>query len=150
MPEKFEKLAFPVVLDGGLSNLLEARGCDLKQKLWCAEMLRSNPEAIVEAHLAYLRAGADIIKTNSFTATRITQADYQLEDEAAAINAAAAQVARETADEFSTAGQRRDKQCQCDYREHSHLASMSADVAGDYDRMLTYRFAVIMTMTEQE
>ncbi|MGD9341504.1 MAG: homocysteine S-methyltransferase [Chromatiales bacterium] len=69
MPEKFEKLAFPVVLDGGLSNLLEARGCDLKQKLWCAEMLRSNPEAIVEAHLAYLRAGAEIITTASYQAS---------------------------------------------------------------------------------
>lgn len=69
MPEKFEKLAFPVVLDGGLSNLLEARGCDLKQKLWCAEMLRSNPEAIVDAHLAYLRAGAEIITTASYQAS---------------------------------------------------------------------------------
>ncbi len=67
----------------------------------------TRPEIVADAHRRYLRAGADIIKTNSFTATRITQADYQLEDEAEAINAAAAQVARETADEFSTSGQRR-------------------------------------------
>ena len=67
----------------------------------------TRPEIVAEAHRRYLRAGADIIKTNSFTATRITQADYQLEEEAEAINVAAAQVARETADEFSTAGQRR-------------------------------------------
>jgi len=61
--------AFPLVLDGGLSNVLEDLGCDLKQKLWCAEMLRSNPQAIVEAHLAYLRAGADIITTSSYQAS---------------------------------------------------------------------------------
>lgn len=49
--------------------MLEELGCDLRQKLWCAEMLRSNPRAIVEAHLAYLRAGADIITTASYQAS---------------------------------------------------------------------------------
>ncbi len=69
MPDKLEKLAFPVVLDGGLSNVLEERGCDLKHKLWCAELLRSDPDAIVDAHLAYLRAGAEIITTASYQAS---------------------------------------------------------------------------------
>ncbi len=69
MFDNAEIAAFPLVLDGGLSNVLEDIGCDLRQKLWCAEMLRSNPQAIVEAHLAYLRAGADIITTASYQAS---------------------------------------------------------------------------------
>ncbi|MCB1686144.1 MAG: homocysteine S-methyltransferase family protein, partial [Pseudomonadales bacterium] len=62
----------------------------------------TRPEAVAEAHREYLRAGADIIKTNSFTATRIAQADYRLEDRVAEMNRAAARIARSVADEFST------------------------------------------------
>jgi homocysteine S-methyltransferase len=69
MFENADTAVFPLVLDGGLSNVLEDLGCDLNQKLWCAEMLRSNPDAIVDAHLAYLRAGADIITTSSYQAS---------------------------------------------------------------------------------
>lgn len=64
-----ESLVYPLVLDGGLSNVLEAMGCDLDQKLWSAAMLLTDPEAIVRAHLEYLRAGADIITTASYQAS---------------------------------------------------------------------------------
>ena len=47
----------------------------------------------------YLEAGADVVSTNSFTATRIAQADYGLSDVAREINEAAARLAREAADE---------------------------------------------------
>jgi homocysteine S-methyltransferase len=59
----------PLVLDGGLSNVLEESGCDLDSALWTAGLLRTNPEAIVQAHVAYLRAGADIITTASYQAS---------------------------------------------------------------------------------
>jgi 5-methyltetrahydrofolate--homocysteine methyltransferase len=60
------------------------------------------PDVIRDAHANYLVAGADIIKTNSFTATRIAQADYRLEGFAAEMNESAARIARAAADEWST------------------------------------------------
>ncbi len=68
-PLDVDAIQWPLVLDGGLSNVLEALGCDLNQKLWSAGVLLSNPEAIVQAHLQYLRAGADIITTASYQAS---------------------------------------------------------------------------------
>ncbi len=58
-----------MLLDGGLSNELQRQGCDLNQQLWSADLLESNPEAIVMAHLAYLEAGAQCIITSSYQAT---------------------------------------------------------------------------------
>ncbi|MGD8418457.1 MAG: methionine synthase, partial [Pseudomonadales bacterium] len=62
----------------------------------------SAPDVVRDAHARYLRAGADIIKTNSFTATRIAQADYGLVDAVPEMNEQAARIARAVADEFST------------------------------------------------
>jgi len=59
----------------------------------------TRPDAVRAVHSAYLVAGADILSTNSFTATRIAQADYGLEHVAREINEAAARLAREAADE---------------------------------------------------
>lgn len=59
----------PVVLDGGLSNQLEAVGHDLSDALWSARLLADRPEAVVEAHAAYFAAGADVVITASYQAT---------------------------------------------------------------------------------
>jgi len=61
--------AGPVVLDGGMSNQLESAGHDLSDELWSARLLAERPEAIVEAHLAYFDAGADVAITSSYQAT---------------------------------------------------------------------------------
>ncbi|GAA2474031.1 homocysteine S-methyltransferase [Streptomyces thermolineatus] len=61
--------AGPLVLDGGLSNQLEAAGHDLSGALWSARLLRDRPQALVDAHLAYLRAGADVVTTAGYQAT---------------------------------------------------------------------------------
>jgi homocysteine S-methyltransferase len=58
-----------VVLDGGMSNQLEAAGHDLSDELWSARLLAEQPEAIIEAHLAYFLAGADVAITSSYQAT---------------------------------------------------------------------------------
>ncbi|MFG2786374.1 homocysteine S-methyltransferase [Streptomyces sp. NPDC048419] len=58
-----------VVLDGGLANQLESAGYDLSDELWSARLLADRPEAIVEAHLAYYEAGADVAITSSYQAT---------------------------------------------------------------------------------
>lgn len=59
----------PLVLDGGLSNQLEAAGHDLSDALWSARLLADRPEAIAAAHRAYYEAGADIATTASYQAT---------------------------------------------------------------------------------
>ncbi|MFD8118990.1 homocysteine S-methyltransferase [Streptomyces microflavus] len=59
----------PVLLDGGLSNQLEAQGCDLSDALWSARLLADAPEQIEAAHLAYLRSGAQVLITAGYQAT---------------------------------------------------------------------------------
>jgi 5-methyltetrahydrofolate--homocysteine methyltransferase len=59
------------------------------------------PETVRSIHDAYFAAGADIVETNTFNATRIAQADYRMQDEAHAINAAAARIARDAADRWT-------------------------------------------------
>src|SRR5664279_3253435 len=61
-------------------------------------LVLTRPEVIRDIHDAYLEAGADIIETNTFNATSIAQADYQLQDQVREINLAAAQIARGCAD----------------------------------------------------
>jgi 5-methyltetrahydrofolate--homocysteine methyltransferase len=60
----------------------------------------TQPELIRSLHRAYFAAGADIATTNTFTATRIGQADYGLEEHAAEMSRAGARLARDVADEF--------------------------------------------------
>lgn len=67
----------------------------------------TRPDVIRDIHEAYLAAGADIIETNTFGATRIAQDDYGLGDLAAEMNLASARIAREAADKFSKPGQPR-------------------------------------------
>jgi homocysteine S-methyltransferase len=59
----------PAVLDGGLATELEAQGHDLSDGLWSARLLRDDPAAIEEAHVAYLRAGAQVVITASYQAS---------------------------------------------------------------------------------
>ncbi|MFC7218354.1 homocysteine S-methyltransferase [Streptomyces polyrhachis] len=61
--------AGPVVLDGGLSNQLQAQGCDLSDALWSARLLADDPGGITAAHRAYVRAGAQVVTTASYQAT---------------------------------------------------------------------------------
>src|SRR5688572_24543943 len=70
MPSLADALAAgPVVLDGGLSTELEARGHDVSSALWSARLLRDDPAAIVAAHAAFAAAGAQVATTASYQAT---------------------------------------------------------------------------------
>ena len=69
----------------------------------------TRPDVIKNIHLEYLRAGAHIIETNTFGATRIAQADYELSDKAKAINHAAVRVARDAVTEY----QKENPQARC-------------------------------------
>ena len=57
------------ILDGGLATELERRGNDLSDPLWSARLLVEAPDKIVEAHQAYLRAGARVATTASYQAS---------------------------------------------------------------------------------
>jgi len=61
----------------------------------------TQPHIIEAIHRAYLEAGADILETNTFGATKIAQADYHLEHVAYEMNLQAAKIARKVADEFN-------------------------------------------------
>jgi 5-methyltetrahydrofolate--homocysteine methyltransferase len=61
----------------------------------------TRPQVIREIHSQYLDAGADILETNTFNSTSISQADYKLEPIVAELNLAAAKLAREVADSYS-------------------------------------------------
>ena len=70
MPSLADALdAGTVVLDGGLSTELEARGHDVSSALWSARLLRDDPAAIVAAHAAFAAAGARVATTASYQAT---------------------------------------------------------------------------------
>jgi methionine synthase / methylenetetrahydrofolate reductase (NADH) len=82
----------PMVADGGMGALLSSAVPDLR----CPEEanLRA-PESVLEVHLGYIRAGAELIETNSFGANRGKLARQFLGDELEQINAAAVRIARE-------------------------------------------------------
>jgi homocysteine S-methyltransferase len=61
--------AAPVVLDGGLATQLESQGHQLDSALWSARLLQDDPDAIVQAHVAYFAAGAQVATTASYQAS---------------------------------------------------------------------------------
>ncbi|MFI1620665.1 homocysteine S-methyltransferase [Streptomyces lydicus] len=90
--------AGPVVLDGGLSNELEAAGHDLSDALWSARLLAEEPEAVVRAHQTYYEAGAQVAITSSYQATFEGFARRGVgREEAAALLARSVELAREAA-----------------------------------------------------
>src|SRR6266508_4222102 len=83
----------PVIVgDGGMGALVSSA----VPRLRCPEEanLRA-PETVVSLHVSFIRAGADLIETNTFGANRRKLASHYLEDETAAINSAAVKLARE-------------------------------------------------------
>ncbi|MCS6775672.1 MAG: methionine synthase [Chloroherpetonaceae bacterium] len=100
------------IIDGSMGALLFRRR--LAEEEWRGERFKnhpidlknnpdvlnlSNPEIIASIHRAYLEAGADIIETNTFTATSIAQADFGLQDLVYEMNVAAVQIARRCVEE---------------------------------------------------
>jgi homocysteine S-methyltransferase len=82
----------PIVADGGMGALLASAVPGLR----CPEEANVRaPESVLEVHLGFIRAGADLIETNSFGASRAKLARHFLADEVEAINAAAVRIARE-------------------------------------------------------
>jgi 5-methyltetrahydrofolate--homocysteine methyltransferase len=95
-----------VVYDGAMGTSIQERQPsvdDFWGKEGCNELLvLSRPDLIRDIHAGFLAVGCDVVETNTFGATRIVLNEYGLEMQAAPINLAAAKLAREAADQFST------------------------------------------------
>jgi 5-methyltetrahydrofolate--homocysteine methyltransferase len=97
-----------VVIDGAAGTSIQAMHLHADdfggpQLEGCNEnLVRTRPEKIRELHETFLRAGADIIETNSFGATSVVLAEYGLTEHAREINRLAARIARNAADAAST------------------------------------------------
>ena len=88
-----------LILDGAMGTMI---GKILGKTGNSDELNLTRPDVIADIHRQYLEAGADIITTNTFSAQRISQADYHLEDQARAMALEGAKIARRCADEYST------------------------------------------------
>jgi len=102
-----------LVLDGAMGTMLQQRhltaedfgGAALEG---CNEnLVRTRPDVVLDIHRKYFEAGSDIVETNSFGGAPIVLAEYGLAGETHWLNRRSAELARQAADEFSTAGKPR-------------------------------------------
>ena len=98
----------------------------------------TRPDAIREIHEAYLRAGADIVETNTFSATSIAQADYGLEAYAREINREAARLARAACDAVEGEDPSRRRFAAGALGPTNRTASLSPDVNSPGYRAVTF------------
>ncbi len=80
-----------IILDGGMGTMVGEYGLATGNT---DELNLSRPELVEEIHMRYLRAGADIITTNTFSSQRISQADYNLQDRAYELARRGAEIAK--------------------------------------------------------
>ncbi|AUM01284.1 methionine synthase [Rhodocyclaceae bacterium] len=130
-----------LILDGGMGTMIQQyklgegdyRGTrfldhpkDLKGNNDLLVLTR--PDVIGAIHRAYLEAGADIIETCSFNATRVSQAEYGMADLAYELNVAAARLVRELCDEFTAKNPAKPRYCAGVLGPTSRTLSISPDV----------------------
>lgn len=101
-------------------------------------LVHTRPDVIRDIHRAFLEGGADIIETNTFSSTRIAQADYQLEEIVYDQNVAAARLAREVVDEFMEANPGRECFVAGALGPTNRTASLSPDVNRPEYRAVTF------------
>lgn len=97
-----------LIIDGAMGTMLQraqltAEDFGGEEYEGCNELLNmTRPDVILRIHEAYLDAGADIIETNTFGATSVVLAEYDVQNRTTAINRAAARIACAARDHFST------------------------------------------------
>ncbi len=109
-----------LVLDGAMGTMIQTYGLNesdfrgARFKDFPSEIKGNNellsltrPDIIKEIHGAFLQSGSDIIETNTFSANRISQSDYDMEDLCYELNLASAKIAVDIAREYSTEDQPR-------------------------------------------
>ncbi|MBR1449718.1 MAG: methionine synthase [Prevotella sp.] len=138
-----------LILDGAMGTVVQEYGLGEQdfRKGWFEQaqgQLKGNndvlcltrPDVISDIHERYLKAGADIITTNTFNAQRISQSDYHLQDFARQMNLAGARLARACADKFSTP--EKPRFVAGSVGPTNKTCSMSPDVSDPARRELTY------------
>ena len=138
-----------LILDGAMGTMIQGYNLtekDFRGNLELLQMLNyqgnndmlnlSRPDIIEDIHCRYLEVGADIISTNTFSAQRISQADYHMESFSRDIAYAGAKLARKCADEYSTADKPR--YVAGSIGPTNKTCSMSPDVSDPAKRDLTY------------
>jgi 5-methyltetrahydrofolate--homocysteine methyltransferase len=98
----------------------------------------TRPDAVEGVHRAFLDAGADIIETNTFGATRVAQADYGTDDLVEEMNRAAARIARRAADAATEADPARPRFVAGAVGPTNRMLSISPDVADPAARSITF------------
>ena len=142
-----------LILDGAMGTVIQEYGLDEKDfrgnvvrpesKLFDVPQKGNNdvlnltrPDVISDIHERYLKAGADIITTNTFNAQRISQADYHLEGYCREMNLQGARLARQAADKYSTP--EKPRFVAGSIGPTNKTCSMSPDVSDPARRELTY------------
>src|ERR1700728_2306406 len=105
-----------VIFDGAMGTMIQRHHCTEEQfrgerfKDWRSDLRGNNdllsltqPAIIEGIHRAYLDAGADVISTNTFNSTAVSQADYGMQALVGELNLEAARLARKVADEVGAA-----------------------------------------------
>src|SRR5881398_968663 len=139
-----------LVLDGAMGTMIQALGLDeegyrgARFDAWNREvrgnndlLILSQPAKICEIHLAYFRAGADIVSTNTFSSTRIAQADYGMAEIAYELNVEGARLAREAAS-IAQAEDGRERFVAGAIGPTNRTASISPDVSNPGFRAITF------------
>ena len=122
-----------LILDGAMGTMIG----ELTGKTGNSDELNlTNPELIEDIHRRYLKAGADIITTNTFSSQRISQADYHLESKAREMALEGARIARKCADEFCSS--EKPRFVAGSIGPTNKTCSMSPDVSNPALRDLTY------------
>jgi len=98
----------------------------------------TRPDIIEEIHREYLLAGADILETNTFSATTIAQADYHLEDAVYDLNFESAKIAKKVADEFTSKEPSKPRFVAGAMGPTNKVASLSPDVNNPGFRAITF------------
>ena len=140
-----------VVMDGAMGTMVQRLGLgeaefrgerfrdhpkDLKGN--CDLLALTRPEAIRAIHDAFLAAGADILETDTFTATSIAQADYGLEAYTYEMNRAAARIAREACDAWTAKTPDRERFVAGSMGPTNKTLSISPDVSDPTFRDVTF------------
>src|SRR6201996_2140718 len=95
-----------LLCDGGMGSRVQALTLDIEKDYWgrenCTDVLvLSRPDMVREIHKGYFAAGADMVETNTFGASPVTLAEFDLADRAFEINRTAGELAREAAEAFA-------------------------------------------------
>ena len=84
-----------IILDGGTGTELDRRGVPMHGVAWCAAALHTHPEVVRQVHEDYIRAGADIVITNTYASARHSLERTEMADEVRELNTRAVNLAKE-------------------------------------------------------